>query len=431
MLLSEIKLNKRNPRKIEKAKLEKLQKSISEFEKMMSLRPIIVDENNIVLGGNMRYQALKGLGFSEIPDEWVKRAADLTDEEKRRFVVADNLGFGEWDDEVLYEDYNTAELIEWGMDIKIENTKKVGLLSERFGIPPLSVLNTQKDWWQRRKNSWLNLGIVSEIGRSDNDTKANDFKRLANKEYNINSIQDHNDKHGYISIFDPVLCELVYEWFGNRGFKVIDPFAGGSVRGIVASKKGLLYTGIDLSSKQIDANILQATELCNDVIPLYINADSLNIESYITDTYDLFFTCPPYVDLEVYSEDHRDLSTMSYIEFIDKYNLIIQKSTSFLNNDSFAVIVVGEVRNKNGAYYNFVGDTITAFINAGLKYYNEMILVTPVGSKALTIGSSFVNRKVGKVHQNVLVFVKGDPTKAAKRLGDCEFGEINQDFNNL
>lgn len=134
MLLSEIKLNERNPRKITKAKLDKLKKSIADFVKMMELRPIVVDENNVVLGGNMRCQALKALGYEELPDAWVKKAADLTDEEKRRFVVADNLGFGDWDEDVLFEDYNAEELEEWGYDGEFK--AKGGKVDEdEFDVP--------------------------------------------------------------------------------------------------------------------------------------------------------------------------------------------------------------------------------------------------------------------------------------------------------
>lgn len=95
MKVSDLKLNPGNPRQIRGEKLELLKKSVTEFDKMMSLRPIIVDENNVVLGGNMRLAAIKALGHKEIPDEWVKRADDLTEDEKREFIIKDNAGFGE------------------------------------------------------------------------------------------------------------------------------------------------------------------------------------------------------------------------------------------------------------------------------------------------------------------------------------------------
>jgi len=116
MKLTEIKSNPNNPRVIKDHKFEKLKKSISEFPKMMELRPMVINEDNIVLGGNMRLKALKDLGYKEVPEEWVKRASDLTEEETRRFIIADNVGFGEHDWEMLANEWDTEELEDWGLD---------------------------------------------------------------------------------------------------------------------------------------------------------------------------------------------------------------------------------------------------------------------------------------------------------------------------
>jgi len=117
--IADINLNKDNPRQISEAKLESLKKSICDFEKMLSLRPIVVDETNTVLGGNMRLRALQALGYDEIPDEWVKQAADLTDEEKRQFIIKDNVGFGEWDWDALGNGWDAGELTDWGLDVPV------------------------------------------------------------------------------------------------------------------------------------------------------------------------------------------------------------------------------------------------------------------------------------------------------------------------
>ena len=114
--LTEIKSNPNNPRVIKDHKFEKLKKSISEFPKMMELRPMVINEDNIVLGGNMRLKALKDLGYKEVPEEWVKRASDLTEEETRRFIIADNVGFGEHDWEMLANEWDTEELEDWGLE---------------------------------------------------------------------------------------------------------------------------------------------------------------------------------------------------------------------------------------------------------------------------------------------------------------------------
>lgn len=117
MKLKDIKANPNNPRVIRDEKFEKLKNSIKEFPKMMKLRPMVINGDNVVLGGNMRLRALKDLGYKEIPDEWVKRADELTEDEQRRFIIADNVGFGEHDWEMLANEWDVQELEDWGLDV--------------------------------------------------------------------------------------------------------------------------------------------------------------------------------------------------------------------------------------------------------------------------------------------------------------------------
>ena len=110
MKISEIKANPNNPRVIKDEKFDKLVKSIREFPKMMELRPMVINSDNIVLGGNMRLKALRQLGYKEVPDSWVKSADELTEEEQRRFIIADNVGFGEHDWEMLANEWDVDSL---------------------------------------------------------------------------------------------------------------------------------------------------------------------------------------------------------------------------------------------------------------------------------------------------------------------------------
>jgi len=118
MKLSDIKANPNNPRVIKDDKFKKLVKSIKDFPKMMELRPMVINADNIVLGGNMRLRALKELKYKDIPDEWVKRAEDLTEDEQRRFIIADNVSGGEWDVEDLSANWDRQELEDWGLEIE-------------------------------------------------------------------------------------------------------------------------------------------------------------------------------------------------------------------------------------------------------------------------------------------------------------------------
>lgn len=115
--VSSLKKNPKNPRQIKGEKLELLKKSVASFQKMMALRPMIVDENNIVLGGNMRLAAIKALGLKEIPDDWVKRADDLSEDEKAEFVIKDNNSFGEYDWDAIANEWSDYPLAEWGLDV--------------------------------------------------------------------------------------------------------------------------------------------------------------------------------------------------------------------------------------------------------------------------------------------------------------------------
>ncbi len=215
------------------------------------------------------------------------------------------------------------------------------------------------------------------------------------------------------SIFDPVLCEIAYRWFCPPGGLILDPFAGGSVRGIVASVLGYRYTGVELRGEQVAANRAQAA-LGGAHAPEWRHGDSRDIAALCPAPADFVFSCPPYADLERYSDDPADLSTLPYDEFRPAYAAIVAATCALLKPDRFAAFVVGEVRCKRGHYVGLVPDTIAAFRAAGLHFYNEAILVTAAGSLPIRAGKQFRSgRKLGKTHQNVLVFVKGDARRAA------------------
>jgi ParB-like chromosome segregation protein Spo0J len=138
MKLSKLKPNPNNPRIIKDDKFKKLVKSINDFPKMMALRPIVVDENFIVQGGNMRLKALQEIGFKDIPNEWVKQVSDLNEDEKKQFIIKDNVSFGENDWDELANNWDAEQLTEWGLDIPhfapFENTEVEGEEKQSFKI---------------------------------------------------------------------------------------------------------------------------------------------------------------------------------------------------------------------------------------------------------------------------------------------------------
>jgi DNA modification methylase len=230
---------------------------------------------------------------------------------------------------------------------------------------------------------------------------------------------------GGTSIFDPVVCEIAYRWFCPPDGTILDPFAGGSVRGIVASRLGRRYIGIELRGEQVDANRAQLG-LAGAPAPEWREGDAREIDQLAADvSADLVFSCPPYWNLERYSDDPADLSTMGEEAFFAAQAAVIRDAVARLREDRFAVWVVGDVRNAQGFYVNLPGRTVEAFEAAGAGFYNDAVLVTACGSLPIRVGRQFVAaRKLGRTHQNVLVFVKGDPKRATEACGEVEFGEI-------
>lgn len=294
-------------------------------------------------------------------------------------------------------------------------------LADKFGVPPLSVLDRRGGEWQDRKRQWGRLGIQSEIGRDSIVNRLNiGDNRLA--------LMLRSGAKGMgvpladgISVFDPVVCELAYRWHTLPGDRILDPFAGGSVRGIVASTLARWYVGVDLRGEQVAANEAQA-HLGSDIAPRWIQGDSARLADHLdpADEFDLVFSCPPYADLEVYSDNPRDLSRMPYEEFRDTHAQIIAAATARLRNDRFAAWVISDVRDKRGAYRGLVVDTIRAFEAAGLSFHNDAVLLDQVGTAAVRAERPFrATRKLTRVHQHLLIFVKGDAKRAATRLEDA------------
>ncbi|OCB77966.1 class I SAM-dependent methyltransferase [Flavobacterium crassostreae] len=321
-------------------------------------------------------------------------------------------------------------------------------LKDSFIFPPFSILDTRSGVWQERKRKWIALGFNSQETREDVELIAksgqstaiyelrNKMRESLGREPSWDEIIDYAKQKGMhvyegASIFDPVLCELSYRWFCPKGGRILDPFAGGSVRGVVAGILGYPYDGIDLRLAQVEANRKQAALLNLEDVTWHAGDSNEFLDEVEFKDVDFLYSCPPYADLEKYSDDPKDLSNMDYADFKEVYFSIIKKSVAQLKEDRFACFVVGDVRDKKGFYYNFVSDTIQAFKDAGMEYYNEIILVNVVGSLAVRVRRQFNGgRKIGKMHQNVLVFYKGDPKKIKQNYPELNLGEDLEELNN-
>ena len=213
--LSQIQVNGANPRTITKEKFSKLVTSILVLPKMLELRPIVVDNTFTALGGNMRLRALNDIStmtddevaqalnasrdfqkkteaertllieywarWRDTPTAPVIKASELTDEEQREFIIKDNVGFGEWDMDALANEWDTEDLTDWGLDLwnteqgsggsgsgTLPKSPAESSLFDRFVVPPFSILDTRKGYWQDRKKKWREL--IGDFGESRNDT---------------------------------------------------------------------------------------------------------------------------------------------------------------------------------------------------------------------------------------------------------------------
>jgi hypothetical protein len=444
--INNLKHDHKNARKRTDQSAELIKESLQRYG---AARSIVIDENDRILAGNGTVEGAKAAGIQNVRvietdgNEIIAiRRTGLSEDEKVGLALADNRAsdLSAWDKEMLHRLSAEHDLSPWFAEEDLtglaepetfadfdealeaassepQDQATSNKLSDRFGIVPFTILNAREGWWQERKRQWISLGIQSEVGRKDNLLGMSQMMLEA------------SGSDSGTSIFDPVLAELAYRWFSPGNGIILDPFAGGSVRGIVAAKTNRQYIGCDLRQEQIDANREQAATITPDTQPIWHCTDSRNIDRVCKGVQaDMIFSCPPYADLEVYSDDPNDLSTLPYDLFLDSYREIITKTCSLLKDNAFACFVVGDVRDKKGNYYNFVGDTIQAFLDAGLSYYNEAILVTPVGTLPLRAGRTFAaTRKLGKTHQNVLVFLKGDARKAVANCGDCDFADIQEE----
>tara|TARA_R110002153_G_scaffold196696_2_gene350091 strand:+ start:105 stop:2279 length:2175 start_codon:yes stop_codon:yes gene_type:complete len=684
-----------NPRDNAEA-IEQVARSIERFG---FASPIIARQaDGRIIAGHTRHAAALRLGLKDVP----VRFLDLDEQTASALALADNrLGeIATWDDEGLAaileglaaedvdldglgwdEDELESLLDSFAGSSDNPSAPIPGSMAATFGAPPVTLLDSRQGYWQDRKRLWIEKGIVSEQGRGHLAVTCN----AAEGKYDYMSGRGGSTGG---SIFDPVLAELMVRWFSPESGRVLDPFAGGSVRGVVSAMVGRHYTGIDLRREQVEANreqwgairsglvfasvgevtikdpdaitpIQQVGDLwikrddlfeCNgvrggkvrtclalsqgsaglitagsrsspqvnivahvaeylglpcrvhtpegepspevahaissgaervthrpgynsviikrarddakergwteipfgmecheavkqtrrqvpevlaegvsrlvvpvgsgmslsgilwglqdhghglNVLGVVVGADpSERLDKYappgwrdmvvlveatedyheevnasvgdlkldpvyeakcvphlrhgdmlwvvgvratleefsvegstewiegdsaetlgrgVQDEFDLVLSCPPYGDLEVYSDNPNDLSTMSHDQFLASYRSIIEASVERMAPDSFAVWVVGDYRDGRGLYRNFVGDTISAFLGAGVSLYNEAIYLSPMGTLPLRAGKSFrATRKLGKTHQNVLVFVKGDPRKAAEKCGTID-----------
>lgn len=321
--------------------------------------------------------------------------------------------------------------------------RPLGTLADRHFVAPFSVLNAREGWWRERKRAWFALGLDGPIGRKTqlifeascqppdsyrmkSETEAKLGRRLDWNEFA--ALRPEAVKMMGTSLFDPVLSEIVYRWFSPPGGLVLDPFAGGAVRGVVAGKLGRRYIGLDLRPEQVKANrqILRSVRGKLPAQPEWRVGDARRLDRHVGQVAaDLVFTCPPYGDLERYSDRAGDLSNMPYPAFLAGLQAALERAARRLRDDRFLCLVVGDFRDRKGRYRGFVADCIAMGRALDLAFYNDAVLVTTAGSLPVRADKMFrPMRKLGKTHQNLLVFLKGDAKRATAAIGAVDVREV-------
>jgi DNA modification methylase len=421
--LEDLKPHPKNPNKHPKEQIEAIAESIRRFKfsgRLISWRGFVIVGN-----GALEAAKLAGLGpKSKVP---VMDASDLSEKEAMALMVADNeIARGSEPQDKLIASllkehdlrtlpgFQNQRLSQMIASLAFERRPEAkGALADRYQVPPFSILDARMAGWRKRRAQWLSLGAKEAKGRKEN------LKKGARVWQSITT-----------STYDPVLAEVLIRWFSPEKGTILDPFAGDLAPGLVAQELGRNFLGVELRKEQVEENqkAVDARKATGNA--KYIQGASQDaLEFFSRDLkFDFLFSCPPYADLEVYSKDPRDLSRMDYPKFCGALRNVFAQAFKLLTLDSFACITIGEVREKNeaGYYHGLVADTVKAMQEAGFKFYNELIFISPLGSMPLRAARPFEgSRKCLKAHQNVLVFVKGDPKKATKKCGEIKVGELN------
>lgn len=290
---------------------------------------------------------------------------------------------------------------------KYGEQKASGALVDRYIVPPFTVLDTRQGYWQERAREWdVRIG---DYGESREGTL---FRA---KLINEKGLPD-------VSLLDPVLAEIICNWFlpTSGSSKCCDPFAGDTVFGYVCASKGNTFTGIELREEQARLN----NERTSDFDAKYICDDGRNIAKHLPpESQDLVFSCPPYFDLEKYSDLPNDASNQDWDGFCSILHDALAGAVSCLKPNRFAVVVMSNVRGKDGFYLDICEKIKHTMAEAGAHLYNEMILVNAVGTGAVRAHNTFRNRKVVRMHQEVLVFFKGNPKNIQKDFAPIEMPE--------
>jgi len=277
-------------------------------------------------------------------------------------------------------------------EITLFGNKKPKLsMKERIGFLPISIWKPNQYQSQKLKK------LIGDVGKARNECAKNADSKIRGG----GGIMYQRKP----SIFNPLLAQMILSAYCPTNAKIFDPFAGGGTRGFVATAMKHTYFGLEIRKQEVDRIIKLQNKL-----QLFFDikqANAMYFDAYKENTFDFIYTCPPYYNLEIYSNIKGDLSNCkSYTEFLDNLYLVIQKTYKFLKKDRLAVWVVGNFRNLDGNLVYFNGDLVKLGIKAGFKLHDEIIIHSASDVAKLRVGSFETNRKIVRVHEYLIIFKK-------------------------
>lgn len=335
--------------------------------------------------------------------------AHITDEGLYEFQHTFDLNFEEIKFEIDLPDFDLDKFAEGWLNDEQNEADAKRSIKERFIVPPFSVLDTRQGYWQERAKAWNTL--IDDFGESRENALYKRRDVNAETHLKITAISTS-------SVLDAVLAELAVKWFCPAGGTTFDPFAGDTVFGFVSAYSGFPFTGIELRPEQARTNQQRVNK--HKLAAKYICDDGRNVLKHIKPgSRDFLFSCPPYFNLERYSDLANDASNQkSYEDFLALLEAVFAASVKALKNNRFAVIVVGDIRDEKGNYRGFPSDVVEMFERNGMWLYNDIVLLNVAGKAGMKVDGQFTTyRKVVKVHQNVLVFYKGNAKTIKENFG--------------
>lgn len=265
---------------------------------------------------------------------------------------------------------------------KDENSKS---MKDRLGFLPCSL-------WKP------DIKITKILKEEINDTCKSRETLNSNR-----SDRRHGVNNGKCSVFNPHLAQMMLAAYAPIRGKIYDPFGGGGTRGYIATKMGYDYTGVEIREEEYH-RVLEQMKIW-DINFKFILNDST--EFLPNDKFDFIYSCPPYYDLEVYSNLEKDLSNAkSYNQYLQLLNKVLKNCYKVLKKDCFALFVVGNFRNKKGELEHLNGDFVNIAKSIGFKFWDELIYMGASNVALTRCGKFEKNRKSVRMHEYIIVLKK-------------------------